>query len=354
LTNFTIIKKTEQGSPDTATRAMIYFHHNTSIYFTGQLQSLQNSMLGDFKISRDVIEQHVVTKLDAESLLLLSMTGKDLLKFVDSAGSSIFISAINSGGTKLQFRLPFTQKPITHEAEIVYKAIVQIQSLHEQLQTLRSFNVISGLNVAVSVRGKHDNEEYIFSNFKVLRAYMPAPPRKVNNNPTYLRQYNFKMLGTVTHKNVGTHFKEKMELLPNVKLDLDVKNVLLCQMETARQYYAFRCKSMCLSCNRSIAEFITYDKVLEKGHQKICKACRNEFFVTLKDLCTTYKMEFDQQRARHDIRGIQISYLPNRGYGSKMIKLMYKEDVAKLAGFSGWTSMVHNWPPVLKRDLKKN
>lgn len=330
---------------------MVYFHPNTSIYSTTQVESLQHRMLGHFKISRDVIEHHIVSKLDAETLLLLSMTAKDLLKFVDSAGCSIFISAIPRG-LQLSFRKTFIRKQLRIDKDDNYfMGRVDIKSLQDQLKTLRSFHVMNGLNIPLTVRGEYESEEYIFSDFQVQKAYMPAQPKKFDKNTT-LRKYNFRMLGKVTHKKLSTPGPEKMELLPNVKIDLIVKNVLICQTGNARQHYLQRCKVMCRTCNRKIAEFITYDKVLEKRHEKICQACRDEFFVTLKDLWTIYSMKFDEARARKDVKDIQISYVPGRGYANKMIKFMSKENVAKLAGFPNWTTMVHNWPRAFRRDLK--
>lgn len=330
---------------------MIYFHLNTSIYSTTQVESLQHRMLGHFNISKDVMEHHIVPKLDAETLLLLSMAGKDLLKFVDSAGCSVFISAMKRG-LHLNFRKTFISKQLRNDKdENDFMGIVQIKSLRDQLKTLRSFHVMNGHKIPLTVTGEYEGEEYMFSDFEVQSAYMPAQHKKFDKNTT-LRKYNFKMLGKVTHKKLSTPGPEKMELLPNVKIDLSVKNVLICQTENARQHYVQRCKGMCRTCNRNTAEFITYHKVLEKRHQKICKACRDEFFVTLKDMWTIYSMKFDEERARKDVKDIQISYVPGEGYANTMIKFMYKENVAKIAGFPNWTTMVQNWPRAFRRDLK--
>jgi hypothetical protein len=65
-------------------------------------------------------------------------------------------------------------------------------------------------------------------------------------------------------------------------------------------------------------------------------------------------MRFNKEQAKKDVKDIEILYVGKRGRAASVCKMMYKQDLAKLAGFSDWGTMVLTWPAVLStRRLKK-
>lgn len=317
----------------------------------------ENVVFGNFVISSDLLETLIAPKLDAESLIIFSMTGKYFRNLVDRACSSIFVSEINR--QMYQRALLFSdfldvEKDDTQENKTIFKACVQVETLYQKLQTLRFFHAIDKLRIPVALQAYHNYEQYVFSKFEILKAYMPDQGKQSLKHVTNVRKYNFKLKSVLAQKQTGDFRRRRLETLPDVELHLTIKNALVCQNPTPRQYYVNKCKRICLMCNRNTGFYTTYQEVSEKRRERICKICRREFCVTLSELYS-YGMRFNVSRAKDDVKEIEISYVPECGAAGKRIKFMFKDDLAKFAGFSDWRTMVLKWPRGdFTRHLKKN
>jgi hypothetical protein len=313
------------------------------------------AMLGDCHISEDAMQSNVGQYLTLKAMILLSMTSKNLRDFVDSRFTESFVSHIQKYMMSVHMFTNLSiscSGPLSADGKIVYEASKKSLTGEEQLQTLLAFHTIDAMKIPMAVTTWKDDEMYQFRNFEIVAAYMPTQKAENHKKHKNVRVYTFCLKSTETDKYVDREFGRAIEQ-PDTILWLEVKNAIVRDNMNLRKYYTDNCLIWCGLCNRNIAFYITHEELKMVERRKVCTACLREFCVSLKAL-KNYGMRFNKEQAKKDVKDIEILYVGKRGRAASVCKMMYKQDLAKLAGFSDWGTMVLTWPAVLStRRLKK-
>ena len=313
------------------------------------------AMLGDCHIPEDAMQFKVGQYLTFKAMILLSMTSRNLRDFVDSRFTESFVTQIQKHVVPVYmfYNLPISSSgPRSDDGKIVYKASKKSLTGEEQLRTLLAFHTIDAMQIPLVVITWYENEMYEFSNFEIAAAYMPTQKPQKRPKHKNTRVYTFCLKSTTTVKYVD-RWKDRVINEPDRTLLLEVKNATVRDNMNLRKYYADNCLVWCGLCKRNVATYFTHEEQQMVERRKVCTTCLREFCVSLNAL-QKYGMKFNKQRAKADVQDIEISYVGKRGRAGSVRKMMYKQDLAKFAGFSDWETMVLKWPAVLSaRQLKK-
>ena len=301
-------------------------------------------MLGTFVLGQEALTHHIKTFLSVETLLMLSMTTKELRKFVDQECYKCFTSVIYQ--KKLIVHYPSAlfkkQESDPDSQTTVFKGVIDVSHRREKFKTMDLFHVCwEEMCIPMYMSIRSDNATYMFSMFQIQKIYMPEQRVTASQNRWGTRRYTLHLVSTQTRMN-----KNGQHIASNAKLELKVENADIRYKLCPRAYYAsmvYKLRSTCGICKRDWMFFMTYDKKAEVKHRGICKRCRSEFFVSFADLKNRYGLKFCTKQAGANVQQFQIGYVGNYGYGSTETLVILKEDIAKLTGFGSWKEMIEKW-----------
>ena len=313
-------------------------------------------MLGTFFLGQDALVHYIKSFFSVETLWLLSMTSKELRKFVDEKCYSCFTSLIYQNKT-ISFMFPYNsfkkEESDSDSETTVFKGAINI-SHNYKFKTMEMFH-ICGEKMLIPLYQivRFDNATYTFSMFQIQKMYMPEQRVTASQNRWATRRYILYLESTQVQVK-----KNGQTIMCNAKLNLKVENAEIRYKICPRAYYAsmvYKSRRICGICQRGWMFNMTYDNKADVKHRGICKQCRSEFFVSFADLKSKYGLKLMSKNVvvlGTNVKQFQIGYVGNYGHGTAETMVMLKEDIAKVMGFGSWKEMIEKWPRNLLHDVK--